>query len=404
MDKKLLTFRYMTGFECLGADCEDTCCSGLKVAVDEAGYNALKRGLPALQFEDGVRKCDWNEPAFAVLNQNKDGSCRFLQAGLCNVHKHLGQAFLPDPCAVYPRQITEVDGHFELTGAMSCPQVARLALLTDDAMDFVQMDVSDAGRLVPVERLQTTASAYTGHINDVRQFMLDLLAMKTHPIEHRLMWMVSFANATTGFLHKDAPDDVIDRIARAADPLRDAEFRIKLVGAQEERAVPASLALALVHRLIRLGAASDAKPAFRDLIVDVLKSYASDVDPRPGVSEIWSEYQGRRARVIERQRARMDTIFTNYAANYWLQSPFTTSDDLLKHMTRLLLQVAAQRFLLISLRDSRDTLETLDKAAVRVVYTMNRVFEHTNLVDELAQELAKQGVLNDAGAMSLTRF
>ncbi len=402
MGRSVLTFQYLTGFACIGADCEDNCCTGghPPIPVDEDRYDALEAALPPMQFEHGVERCAQG-PHHALLRTNDDGSCRFLQARLCNIHKHLGEQLQPDACAVFPRHLLEVDGQLELTGNPACPEAARRLLLTDDATAFVQMDARDAGRLVRAEVIDTTRSSYASHVNDIRQLMLDLLAMKTHSVEHRLVLMTWFANATADVFHQDGTGDVFAHIQKLASPLRAPQFRVKLIGAAEESPVPPALMRSLFERLRRHALSLMDRSAYGDLVTEVLGSYAAEHGEAP---DVWQAYLERRARVIQRFAPQIDRFFTNFAANYWMRHPYLASRNLFAHMQQLLVQIAVQRFLLFSLRSARDTPESLDRAAVRVFYTAARAFERSALPKQLAAELANMSLNNEKGAMYLARL
>jgi lysine-N-methylase len=95
-----LTMRYMKDFKCIGLDCEDTCCSGWSVGIDEDHYKKLKRAIDQTQeqrreFSATHKRVDIKKRSclhYATLCMREDGYCRLLDAdGLCSVQRRFGE-------------------------------------------------------------------------------------------------------------------------------------------------------------------------------------------------------------------------------------------------------------------------------------------------------------------------
>ena len=141
----------MTRFRCLAGDCEATCCGGWGIAVEPSANRRLKllaKGDLALGqlLERGIELTP-DGPDHARLRFLPSGDCSMLDdAGLCSIQAKFGHAALFDVCAAYPRYANEVDGELELFGTLSCPEVARLALLADDGFDVVTVELDEPPR------------------------------------------------------------------------------------------------------------------------------------------------------------------------------------------------------------------------------------------------------------------
>jgi len=82
-----------------------------------------------------------NKVHFAYIPNAEDGKCPMLSSeGWCSVHAKHGADLLPMVCQMYPRRITIVGDRAELTGHLSCPEVARRALLHEGACEVVEVD------------------------------------------------------------------------------------------------------------------------------------------------------------------------------------------------------------------------------------------------------------------------
>ena len=119
---------YYDRFRCLASQCPDSCCQEWSVQVDEDAL-ALYRSLPGplgerlrsvLTLEDG-------DTVFAVEN----GRCpMWRDDGLCRIQAELGEQALCRVCREFPRIRHDFGDFAELQLELSCPEAARLILLS----------------------------------------------------------------------------------------------------------------------------------------------------------------------------------------------------------------------------------------------------------------------------------
>jgi len=189
--------RYTQRFRCTGSACEDTCCIGWSVHIDKKTYKAYRnQSHPEIQpvvalikrLENPV-----NDSKFAVLPLAQTGYCPAQKDGMCTVHAVLGESFLSDTCQNYPRINRHVNGQPEQSLSLSCSEAARLALLDEDAFQFLE---------VPIEvREGTLATTSTGDghsaalMNDVRIFCMNLMRTRELPIWQRVALLGVFCDA-----------------------------------------------------------------------------------------------------------------------------------------------------------------------------------------------------------------
>ncbi len=141
------TPRYFTRFRCIGAACEDHCCAGWGgIDVDPPTAEAYRQlrvdGDPRAVQLNLVGNIKPNPEAWpdegwpaALIPLEPGKPCPFLNVErLCQIQETFGEELLSSTCDTFPRQATVLDGQMLLVGRMSCPEVARLALLADDAM------------------------------------------------------------------------------------------------------------------------------------------------------------------------------------------------------------------------------------------------------------------------------
>ena len=139
--------RYLGRFRCIGAACEDHCCGGWGgIDVDpptaETYRTLVGRGDRRAVSLDLLDQLEPNPDAWpeqggeaALIPLTPGMACPFFTAErLCAIQGSLGEALLPSTCDTFPRQATLLDGAIDLAGRLSCPEIARLALLVEDAM------------------------------------------------------------------------------------------------------------------------------------------------------------------------------------------------------------------------------------------------------------------------------
>jgi len=126
---------YAEQFRCIGSACEDTCCAGWTVPVDRAAWERLQ-GLPESPLKVLI---DASVEFVAEGSGGDSGSFRMTEKHrcplltpdrLCRIHAELGEAMLPQTCATYPRVPVMTGGVLEASLALSCPEAARLVMLS----------------------------------------------------------------------------------------------------------------------------------------------------------------------------------------------------------------------------------------------------------------------------------
>lgn len=117
---------YYSKFQCIAADCPDSCCKEWAVDVD-AQTADYYRSLPGA-LGDRLREVLNDDNTMTII----DGRCpMWRQDGLCRIHAELGHEALCQTCREFPRLRHEFDEFSELGLELSCPEAARLILTTD---------------------------------------------------------------------------------------------------------------------------------------------------------------------------------------------------------------------------------------------------------------------------------
>lgn len=199
MKKKrtVLQPEYMENFRCIGPDCEDSCCVGWQVDIDKENYLKYKKiqneELKPMFGKMVNRKHNHkSDGSYAKIKMDIKGRCPFLnEKNLCKIHGILGEAYLSDTCALYPRYLRMVDGKFERSATMSCPEIARLALLNPDGICFEQIEEDADIRIKIHSTFDTEGHLYLNkperYFWDIRLFSLSLLQNRNYNLGERLI-------------------------------------------------------------------------------------------------------------------------------------------------------------------------------------------------------------------------
>lgn len=131
---KVRTPDYFDEFQCIADKCEDTCCAGWGIVIDNESY---KKYLSIEgKFGEELRSKIINEEDENLFLLNGD-RCSFLnENNLCDIYKELGSDGLCYTCRQYPRYLEEFGNLREIGISLSCPEAARIILRRKDKVEF----------------------------------------------------------------------------------------------------------------------------------------------------------------------------------------------------------------------------------------------------------------------------
>lgn len=128
---------YYRQFECTADQCEDTCCAGWQIVVDQKSLKKYKKVKG--DFRKRLHKSiDWKEETFKQFENKR---CAFLnEENLCDMYTALGKNSLCKTCKLYPRHIEEFENVREITLSMSCPEAAKILLGKREPVEFLSYE------------------------------------------------------------------------------------------------------------------------------------------------------------------------------------------------------------------------------------------------------------------------
>ncbi|MDK2866675.1 MAG: lysine-N-methylase [Clostridiales bacterium] len=134
---------YYRHFACIAGDCEDNCCMGWFVDLDDRTYRKYQKiQHPELTpiIHQSVRRndyCDAPEINYAAVKLTKQQNCAFLDENrLCRMQAAYGESYLSNVCSLYPRILNQVNGSIEMSLSPSCPEALRQYLFLEEGIVF----------------------------------------------------------------------------------------------------------------------------------------------------------------------------------------------------------------------------------------------------------------------------
>lgn len=137
---------YFNDFKCIASECEDTCCAGWSIVIDDESNNRYKKVNG--EFGEILRsKIVKDEDGDDIFLLNK-GNCSFLnEKKLCDIYTELGEEYLCYTCKQYPRYTEEFLDLREVGISLSCPEAARIILKSDKKFTFELSENNDEADL-----------------------------------------------------------------------------------------------------------------------------------------------------------------------------------------------------------------------------------------------------------------
>jgi lysine-N-methylase len=391
MPPSVTALRYMTRFQCIADKCEDTCCAGMKIMLTEADRDRMLKAMGGTEAGKAEvmasieEQPDLGAPYFAVLKHNESKRCRFLDgANLCTVHKQHGIEALGDICATFPRTRHMAPGNrIQVTGAMGCPEVVRLALLADDALDLVAGDAQLVDRVKPS---LPDEYPYGLLLDTVVAAGRKVLEQRSVSLAARVLLLGELGRRVDEFFNPWAEkvDEARLRqeLEKVQSPLLASELESRLKQAQ----LPSGDTLDIVVSL--LATIPPGAPPRSQLVAVTLHHYllaAKGANPALGTKggppfwdTVLETFRRQRARTSAALKGAMEQWLERFLVHDWYHEWYTYSPSLSAHAFKMAVRLSAVQVLLSghpTMWTDPITTEGAQKALVEAVQTYARYVE-----------------------------
>ncbi|MEE0929030.1 MAG: flagellin lysine-N-methylase [Acutalibacteraceae bacterium] len=156
--------KYYNDFNCIAADCTDTCCRYWQVELDKKSVSFYREYGRDNKSELPVR---FIGGAFGNrhFKNKQNGDCIFLnESKLCKLYCKVGHENLPETCQLYPRFINNFGGYEERGLSFSCPTAAALITQNELAL-YEYLDDTPIYSFVDIDaELFITLKTFRNHL------------------------------------------------------------------------------------------------------------------------------------------------------------------------------------------------------------------------------------------------
>lgn len=374
-ERVTLAPQYVFRFSCIGTECEDTCCQGWRVFVEEETYKKFRRlRHPELKpLLDRAVKRNRSNPSprhYAKIVMDHEGKCPLLSAeGLCRVHQNLGETYLPSICSTYPRVVNEVDGVAERSLTVSCPEAARLALLNPEPMEFDQV-LEPAHDRDNVSRRVGSRNGAPGAADDfwrLRVFTIGLLQNRDYALWERVfilgLFMQRLESSSNGTV-----DGLITGFRRLLD---DGSIKGLVADIPSQTTIQLKMARELLNQRFRLTVVSK---SYVECVIEFLQGIEcteESTDEEVG-ERYWRAYSEHYAPFMSQH----EYILENYLVNYVFKNLFPLGPrGYFGEYIMLVLHYALLKMHLIGMAGYHKGLTK--ELVIRLIYSFSRVVEHS---------------------------
>ena len=394
-EKTLLIPKYMSRFQCIGSSCEDTCCAGWNVSIDKASYKKYRKvKLPDLakKLEAAIQRNRANptDDHYATIRLSGCRTCPMLnEESLCEVQLQLGEEYLSTTCATYPRVTNVINGNYEMSATLSCPEAARLALLDPEPMFFLEVPSKPSQRFS--HQANFSPDRYTPndlpyYFWDLRVFSIELIQNRNYALTDRVLMLGLFYQSL---------QDLIDAGEVSATPQLIENYRTLIANGLLREAIqqiPAET-IAQIKLLKELVDVRMHIGIEHKRYLDCLQTFLTGIsfEKGDGIEKVAARYQHVFAAYYDPFMRAHSHILENYLVNYIFKNtfPFHGSFQVLDNYFSLALQYSLIKMHLIGMAGFYREKFSVDHV-IALIQSFSRVVEHNGHYLQIAFDYLKK--------------
>lgn len=343
---------YVSKFQCDGNICDAMCCQKWRISIDT---NILKKYkkipdkhlrakiLSAIKLD---RKTNLHE-----IKLNNHGKCPLVcDDSLCFIHRNLGEAYLSNTCATYPRHIEKINGYIEQSLAMTCPLATELALLNEIPMGFEQITLPSSSSLSFIETEINTQqlakeNPLMSYFAELQMFIISLLQNRNYTINQRLIILGLFLDKADELRLKNESDQLPALIELYGNYIASNEISQFITCIEPTLPEKLKLNLHLIDHLCNSALTEEIAP-YIDMITQGL-----NLNTENNLHTLNQKYQENDLLYYQPFLKQYSYVFENFLVNDVFQSlfPFTLGKNLTKNYTVLISLYAIINFFCLNI-------------------------------------------------------
>ncbi len=379
--------------------------SPLRALMDEA----VERKPQGAAMAAGAEPAHAGE--FAQIRMDGQNQCPLLTSDrLCRIHAELGEGLLSDACSTYPRITHSSSGLKETALALSCPEAARLVLLTPDLLGSKLVGTrgsamkNKAGETVSRDSADKRESPLPPDFWQIRAVVGSLVLNRLCPVWQRLFLLDILCrrldSIARGELKRSTAEFLVDFEATVASGALRAAMDTLPLDREAQLDVVLRLAGLLLHR-------SNVRPRFAECI----QAFTAGIGNGPGatIESLTAQYTVAHDSSYEPFFRRHPHIVENYLINTMVRCRFPFGRDGMKagaqpQMARESALLTAQFALVKGLLIGVAGFHGPAFSAAHVVHTVQSAakhFEHHPEFLNMAHGLLVESQMNGARGLAI---
>lgn len=403
--KKILVPQYLQSFSCIGSNCEDTCCAGWRVDVDKVTYKKYKNVKDSIlktSIEKNIKRNRKNstEDNYAVIKMENEGGCTFLNEDkLCSIQLQLGENFLSNTCAIYPRSINLVNEVIEKAATTSCPEIARLALLNPNGIEFDELNEPISVRNHIEKKIDTNSIIKTKKGEqffwEIRVFTIQLLQNREYSVSERLLILGLFLQKVHQCIETNNTSSIIDLITKYTRLIEDRTMREAILEVPKNIKLQIEFCKSLVD--VRLTSTVQSK-RYIECLADMIQglNLTEEVSPEDIAKNYDQAYKSYYKPFMDEH----EYILENYLVNYVFKNLFpfgrkTIFDD----YVILVIHYSMIKLHLIGMAGKQHGLN--EEMILKLIQSFSKTIEHNSLYLQMINNSLENNGYNTMGYMAV---
>jgi lysine-N-methylase len=314
---------YLLKFQCQESACENNCCHGWTIHIDKQTFKFYQKCRDKSLARDLSTHFKRNKDSasnqdYATLILTADHTCPFLTENrLCRLQLAFGLEGLSQTCAIYPRSLNHIEGHFSQSLTLSCSPAARMILLNPEPMKFIQKELpipvgTPLAKIVRPGRLPVSAWA-------IHRFIIRILQARRYSVHERMLLLGIFCDNLQDTIQKESgvyADSLIARFQDILNAPEKTEIHVKTLDGD-----PRALQLQVLSAIIggRLNQGIPFKP-----FLDFYGLFVKGLEYTPGMlmEDLVSRYLAASQHWYAPFMDKHPYILENYLVNYCFRNAF----------------------------------------------------------------------------------
>ena len=376
MGKKVKSIypEYYNEFKCIGGSCEDSCCIGWDIDIDKVTFRKYYK-VQDLEMKRMFQKnVHNNEESFSddvdygKVKLKDDKRCPFLDCNnYCVIHSKLGEDYLSNVCTCFPRITNLVDGCYERSLDVACPEAARILLLNEEGIKFKESE-EEIGKHILSNQVDTKSKELSNslakYFKEIRKVCIKIIQNRKLELTERLFVLGEFINNLED--ESESNFNNIEKFINSYDINR-------IQGFYEKNSLYFMLQIDFFKKMVSLlnidkEVDSDLFKEYTKQIIDSFNLNREDADNRTYI-EVFEEYN-------KEFLDKYTYIFENYLVNFIYNNmfPFNEKESIFDGYIMLLMRYSFIRFYLVGkyIKERNDSKEEI----VRFIQVFSKTIEH----------------------------